>query len=55
MTKKILGNYGHNGCISVTWLPVNQAYLVMWHDQPLRIFNTRYETVEYLQSIEVAV
>jgi len=30
-------DYG-NG-ISLVWLPVNQAYAVMWFDQVLRIFN----------------
>lgn len=50
--RKIAGDYG-NG-ISVVWLPVNQAYLVMWKDQILRGPIDRATVIEYLAGLGVA-
>lgn len=29
--------------LAIQYSPINQAYLVMWHSQLLRIFNTKAE------------
>ena len=36
--------------ITIQYLPVNQAYAVMWNDQVLAIKNTEYEALEWCKS-----
>lgn len=52
MKKKLVGDYG--GGVSVVWLPVNQAYLVMWHGEILRGPIDRATVIEYLAGLGVA-
>jgi len=38
--------------IQIKWSAVNQAWFVMWHDQVLRIFNSKSDAEEYLDELE---
>lgn len=59
----LLGNDPHaRGCprdddgIRIVWLPVNQAWLVMWHDSRLAgPLNDRAEAEEYVRDIRASV
>lgn len=37
--------------IRVKWSATNQAYFVMWHDEMLRVLNTREEVEDYLTDL----
>ena len=43
------GKYGstYTGGLSTKYSPVNQAWLVMWHDQLIRVLDTRAEAEHY--------
>lgn len=40
-----------NDGLSIVYLPVNQAYLVMWNDQRLKGPVTKNEAEEYVDSL----
>ena len=35
--------------INVVWSPVNQGWIVKWHDSVLRVINTKQELKDYLE------
>lgn len=37
--------------VSFRWSPVNQAYLVLWHDSVLRVLPSIEAVTEYLESL----
>lgn len=42
---------GPSTAVTIVYLPTNQAYAVMWHDQVLRIFNKYSDAEDYAEEI----
>jgi len=42
-----------SSAVSIVYSRVNQAYLVMWHDQVLRVFNSYSDAEAYAEEITI--